>query len=78
MARGQKKRFVDLIPGDRVSIKCLSNQKTIEAEVVSISKNSLVVVLPGFLRLQMTNKNSTNPNLYVATQAGLEFHCEID
>jgi len=71
-----KKRFDQLVPGDKVSVVCQLNQKSVDAEVVSVTKNGLVVVLPGFARLQMT-RHAKQSDLYIANSAGLEFHCRV-
>lgn len=62
-------------PGDTVSVIASMNGKSILAEVDSITRSNMVVVLPGHVRLKLY-KHETKP-MYVGNQAGMEFVVNI-
>ena len=72
----RNKNLSDIRPGDKVDIVCQTNEKAVTGEVVSANQSSIVVVLPGHIRLKLF-KHKTNNELFVGNQFGMEFHCTI-
>lgn len=55
-----------------IKVICLDNGKTIDAELYDVKPTKITVILPGFQKLTL-NKSTKKPDLYTASQFGMEF-----
>lgn len=56
-----------------VKVICADNGKTVDAELYDVKPNKITVILPGFQKL-ILNKSDKKPNMYTASQFGMEFY----
>lgn len=56
-----------------VKVNCTDTGKVLEAELIQTMKDKIVVILPGFIKMNLYK--SSKPHFYVAQQSGLEFTC---
>lgn len=58
---------------EKVQVTCIDSGKVIESEILDVRADRITVILPGFNKLTLYKKEG-KPNLYVASQYGMEFH----
>jgi len=56
-----------------VRINCTETGKAIDAELIQTTKTKIVVILPGFIKMNLYK--DPKPNFYTTRQGGLEFTC---
>lgn len=56
-----------------VKVYCTDSGKTLEAELIKMDKDKIIVILPGFIK--MTLHKTSKPHFYTTNQSGLEFTC---
>jgi len=59
---------------ETVRIYCTNSDKTVDAELVKMDKDRMIVILPGFQKL-ILNKVAGKPHFYMANMFGMEFTC---
>jgi hypothetical protein len=57
-----------------VEIRCINNDRMVQAQVVSQDRSRLIVTLPGNTSLIMT-PHASQPGVFLARMAGMEFSC---
>lgn len=56
-----------------VKVHCTDSGKTLDAELIKMEKDKIIVILPGFIKMILHKTNK--PHFYSANQSGLEFTC---
>lgn len=56
-----------------VKVRCTETERILDAELVLLDKQKMIVILPGYQKLILYK--TSKPHFYVATVAGLEFTC---
>lgn len=58
---------------EMVKVYCTDSGKTLEAELIKMDKDKIIVILPGFIKMVLHKTNK--PHFYTTNQSGLEFTC---
>jgi len=60
-----------------VSVYCTNNDQIVQAELIKIDKEQMIVILPNFQKL-ILRKSPTNPRKYITKLFGMEFVCTLE